>query len=139
MVRADGTLTIGQAASRSGLTPKAIRLYEGRALLVPAERTDSGYRTYSQRDVDLLRFIRRAKSLGLRLEEIKEIIALDRAGPEPCDKVLQLLGSHIREIDRTIANLRALRKSLVQARDSAKTSAQRGEAAVVCRIIGSSL
>ncbi len=137
MERTGRTITVGQAARRSGLTPKAIRLYESRRLLPRAERTESGYRTYSQRDVDVLRFIRRAKSLGLRLQEIKEIIELERAGTQPCDTVLELLGSHIREIDRTMADLRALRRALVQARDAAAATSQRGEGALVCRIIES--
>lgn len=132
-----GTITVGRAARRSGLTQKAVRLYEARGLLGPAERTEAGYRTYAQRDVELLRFIRRAKSLGLRLDEIKEIIDLERDGTQPCEKVLQILGSHIQEIDRTITDLRALKKSLVQVRDAALASDQRGEAAVVCRIIES--
>lgn len=135
METTDRTITVGQAARRSGLTPKAIRLYESRGLLRPAERTESGYRTYSPRDVEVLRFIRRAKNLGLRLEEIKEIIELERGGAQPCGKVLELLGAHIREIDRTVTELRALRKVLVWVRDAAAASDRRGEQAVVCRII----
>lgn len=131
----ENTITVGQAARRSGLTPKAIRLYESKGLLPVADRTESGYRTYSPRDVEVLRFIRRAKSLGLRLDEIKEIIDLERAGTQPCDTVLALLGTHIREIDRTMAELRTLKKALVRARDAAAASDQRGEAAIVCRII----
>jgi MerR family copper efflux transcriptional regulator len=138
MATSSGPITVGQAARRSGLTQKAVRLYEARGLLLPAQRTGSGYRTYTRRDVELLRFIRRAKSLGLRLEEIKEILELERGGTQPCEKVLQLLvGAHIEEIDRTLRDLRALRKGLVQARDAAEASDQRGEAAVVCRIIES--
>lgn len=70
------TMTVGQAATASGLSPKAVRLYEKRGLIGPVERTDSGYRTYSADDVALLTFIRRAKSLGLRLDEIRQIIDL---------------------------------------------------------------
>ncbi len=128
-------MTVGQAARRSGLTPKAIRLYESRGLLPPAERTESGYRTYSQYDVEVLRFIRRAKSLGLRLEEIKEIIDLGRDGTQPCERVLTLLSAHIQEVDRTMADLRTLRKALVRARDAAEASDKQGEKVVVCRII----
>jgi MerR family transcriptional regulator, copper efflux regulator len=135
MARSHGPITVGQAARRSGLTQKAIRLYEMRGLLPPAQRTESGYRTYTQQEVALLRFIRRAKSLGLRLEEIREIIDLERGGTQPCDKVLQLLGAHIQEIDRTVRDLRALRKSLMQARDAAAASDERGEDVVICRII----
>ena len=137
MERTKWPTTVGQAARRTGLTQKAIRLYETRGLLPPPERTESGYRTYSQPDIELLRFIRRARSLGLRLDEIKKIIDLQRDGTQPCSKVLQLLGAHIQEIDRTISDLRALRRALVQARDAADASDRRGDAAVVCRIIES--
>jgi MerR family copper efflux transcriptional regulator len=135
MAKSHGPITVGLAARRSGLTQKAIRFYEMRGLLPPAQRTESGYRTYTQQEVALLRFIRRAKSLGLRLEEIREIIDLERGGTQPCDKVLQLLGAHIQEIDRTVRDLRALRKNLMQARDAAAASDERGEDVVICRII----
>lgn len=131
------SITIGQVARRSGLTPKAIRLYERRGLLKAAERTESGYRTYSQRDLELLRFIRQAKALGLRLDEVREIIDLQREGAQPCGKVLDLVDGHIREIDRTMADLRGLRKALSGARDAARAGNSRGEEAVVCRIIES--
>ena len=128
-------LAIGQAAKRTSLSQKAIRLYEARGLLPATARTEAGYRTYSQHDISVLRFIRRARSLGLRLEEIKQIIDLEQGGTQPCSQVLQLVGEHIREIDRTIADLRALRRTLVEVRDAAVASDQRGEDAVVCRII----
>lgn len=120
---------------RTGLSQKAIRLYETRGLLPAPERTEAGYRTYSQHDLGVLRFIRRARSLGLRLEEIKQIIDLERGGTQPCTQVLQLVGAHICEIDRTVADLRALRRTLVEVRDAAVASDQRGEDGVVCRII----
>ena len=131
------TITVGRAARRTGLTEKAIRLYESRGLLETAKRTEAGYRTYSDEDIDVLRFIRQAKALGLRLEEIKDIIDLQRQGAQPCQKVLQLVDSHIGEIDRTIADLKALRQTLVKAQHAAKESSKNGEGAVVCRIIES--
>jgi DNA-binding transcriptional MerR regulator len=130
-------ITIGRAARGSGLSPKAIRLYETRGLLDPAVRTESGYRTYSERDMEVLRFIRQAKTLGLRLDEVRDIIDLQRQGAQPCGKVLDIVEGHIREIDRTMADLRALRKALGRARESAKTSSALGADAVVCRIIES--
>ncbi len=137
MTSTEPTITIGRAARRSGLTPKAIRLYERRRLLDPAKRSESGYRTYSERDVDVLSFIRQAKTLGLRLDEVRDIIDLQRQGAQPCTKVLDLVEGHIREIDRTMADLRALRRALDGARKSAKMSSLLGQDAVVCRIIES--
>lgn len=129
------TMTVGQAARASGLSPKAIRLYESRGLIEPAERTQSGYRTYRPDDVALLTFIRQAKSLGLRLDEIHQIIDLQRGGLQPCATVLGLVDAHIAEIDNTIADLHALRASLDAVRRDAETAMRDGRHAVVCTII----
>lgn len=130
-------VTVGEAARAGGVTPKAVRLYETKRLLPPAERTESGYRLYSRQDVEVLQFIRQAKALGLSLEEIREILDLQRGGEQPCGQVLRLLDQHIEEINRAMADLRALRTRLAAARDVAKQSARRGEQATVCRIIES--
>jgi len=130
-------MTIGQAARRTGLSPKAIRIYEAKGLLEAADRTPSGYRTYTEDDLAVLRFIRQAKSLDLRLDEIRDVIELQRGGAQPCQTVLGLLDRHIADIDRTLTDLRALRRSLVSARSIAKTSSQNGHEAVICRIVES--
>lgn len=128
-------ITVGEAARRAGISPKAVRLYETRGILPPAERTEAGYRTYTQHDVEILRFVRRARALGLRLDEIRRIVDLERHGAQPCATVMELLEGHLREIDRTITDLRALRKDLVRTLEAAKSSARRGEDVVVCPII----
>ncbi len=128
-------ITIGQAARRFGLSPKAIRLYEAKGLLDAADRTPSGYRTYTDEDVAVLRFIRQAKSLDLRLDEIRDVIDLQRGGARPCQTVRGLLDGHIADIDRTIADLSALRKSLVRARSSATTSIRNGQDSIICQIV----
>jgi DNA-binding transcriptional MerR regulator len=129
-------MTIGQAGRRSGLSPKAIRLYESKGL-IEVDRTASGYRTYTNEEVAVLRFIRQAKSLDLRLDEIRDVIDLQRGGAQPCQTVLALLDRHIADVDRTIADLRALRTSLARARSSAKTSSLNGQDAIICQIVES--
>ena len=57
-------MNIGQAARRSGLSTKMIRYYEQTGLIPAADRKSSGYRDYSDTDVHMLRFIRRARDLG---------------------------------------------------------------------------
>ncbi len=129
------TLTIGEVAKQTGLSPKAIRLYETHGLIPPPRRTQAGYRAYDQHDLALLRFVGQARALDLRLEEIKEILDLQQASGQPCGRVLELLDTHIGGIDRTIGALRELRATLVHARDAAKESSRRGDQAVVCRLI----
>jgi MerR family transcriptional regulator, copper efflux regulator len=128
-------ITVGEAARRAGVSPKAVRLYETRGILPPSERTAAGYRTYTESDVEILRFVRRARALGLRLEEIRRIIDLQRQGAQPCVTVIQLLEHHLGDIDRTMRELRALRKDLSRALEAARSTARRGEDVVICPII----
>jgi DNA-binding transcriptional MerR regulator len=130
-------MTVGRAARRAGLTPKAVRLYESKGLLDPAPRTDAGYRLYQDEDVEVLRFVRQARALGLNLAEIGEIIDLQRHGAQPCGRVLSLVETRLKEVDRALRDLRALRRTLQGAREAATDSQGRGDDAVVCRIIES--
>ena len=119
----------------TGVSAKAIRLYESRGLLPEAERTQAGYRLFSARDLEILQFVRQAKTLGLRLKEVKDILDLQRDGAQPCGRVIELLDSHLAEIDRTMADLGQLRRSLATARRAADETRRMGGDAVICRII----
>src|SRR5919108_6641938 len=113
------TWTVGPAAQAAGLSAKAVRLYESRGLLPEAPRTQAGYRTYTDDDIAVLRFIRQAKTLGLSLGEIRDILDLRRGGTAPCRHVVRLLDERIREVDRTITELRHLRRMLADTRSHA--------------------
>lgn len=128
-------MTVGVAARAAGVSAKSVRLWEARGLLPPAARTDAGYRQFTDDDVEVLRFIRRAKTLDLTLPEIKEILDLQRQGATPCTRVTELLDTHLAEIDRALADLRGLRRSLAAARRTARDTRRRGQDALVCRII----
>lgn len=75
-------LRIGEVAERTGTTTSAIRFYEDEGLLTPAPRTGAGYRLYDDEAVARLRFIHRAKAVGLRLSEIREILSSPDAASE---------------------------------------------------------
>ncbi len=128
-------VTIGEAAEQAGITPKAIRLYEQRGLLEPAPRTDAGYRTYGPEDLAVLRFIRQAKAVGLRLDEVARIIDLQRTGQQPCATVIKLLDARLSDIDRQLADLTTLRATLATARDTAEDAQRAGRDAVICTVI----
>ncbi|MBP2371274.1 transcriptional regulator, MerR family [Pseudonocardia ammonioxydans] len=126
-------MTVGAAAQAVGVSPKAVRLWEAKGLLPAAERTEAGYRMFTDNDLEVLRFVRQAKTLGLHLDEIKDILDLQRGGEQPCGHVLSLLDMHIAEIDRRLDDLTHLRQSLSRAR--AAGARQHGHNAMVCRII----
>lgn len=99
--------TIGELAARAGVNPRTFRYYEAIGL-PPPRRSPAGYRLYGPEDPGRLRFIRRARALGLSLAEVRQVLELRQAGQAPCDHVLCLLGA----IDRQLRELRALRRRL---------------------------
>ena len=129
------TWTVGKAAQAAGLSAKAVRLYEAKGLLPAAERTGAGYRTYTDDDITVLRFIRQAKTLGLSLGEIRDIIDLRRRGTTPCRHVVALLDERIGEVDRTITELRRLRRALAGSRAHARQHQTEHGDGCVCGII----
>lgn len=105
-------MRIGELAERGNATTKAIRFYESIGLLPEPARTPSGYRDYGAGDADRLTFVKTAQRLGLSLDEIKEIIALRDRGERPCDYVAGVVRKQVSELDRRIAEMRALRGEL---------------------------
>jgi DNA-binding transcriptional MerR regulator len=103
---------IGEVAKLVDLNVKTIRYYEGLGLLAEPERTETGYRVYSDRDIERLRFIRGAKALGLSLQEIKEIVDIWGEGHTPCAHVEQLLKDKLADLDRRIQELVGFRDAL---------------------------
>lgn len=83
-------LTIGALARAAGCTASALRYYERQGLIRP-QRLANGYRTYPEEAVRALRFLQQAKAYGLSLDEIKEILDIERGGVCPCGRVRVLL------------------------------------------------
>lgn len=106
------TMYIGAIARKSGLSPRTIRYYETIGVLPRAARTGSGYRFYTDEAVSRLEFIHKAKSLGLTLKEIRQILVLHDRGVVPCEHTKEFIRHKLNEIDEKIAALRALKATL---------------------------
>ena len=111
-------LTIGRLANEVGVAPGTVRFYEAEGLLPPADRTEAGYRVYSQEDVRRLRLIKKARALGLGLPEIRELTRhLFELSCNDYEEGLDLIISrHVEETRRKIEVLRRLEEELVQLR-----------------------
>lgn len=133
----DGLL-IGEVAARSGVSRKALRLYERAAILPAPRRTESGYRVYSRDTLALLAFVTQARRLGFRLDEIKEIVAIKRSGRVPCPHVLDLVRRKAEDLDKALDALTQVRNGLRGLLRSWR-SAQRGRAVVCPHIEGQKL
>lgn len=103
---------IGHLAAQSGVSAKTIRYYESVGLLPPPPRAANNYRQYRATDVERLRFIASARSLGLTISAIAEILAAREHGIALCDRVLGTLDTRLITLDQHIADLLALREDL---------------------------
>jgi len=110
--QATGELTVGQLASRAGVRADTIRYYEREGLLPVPQRTEGEHRRYGHADVDRLLFIRGAQQLGLRLAEIRDLLAVRDTGACPCEPAADLLRRHVTQIGEDIRRLSALRDGL---------------------------
>ncbi len=106
------SITIGEAASRSGVPAKTIRYYEQIGLIGVAERGDNQYRSYRDADVEMLRFIGRARRLGFSVQDLKQLVALYRDRGRASGDVKALALEHIGRIDRKLEELRTVRAAL---------------------------
>ena len=105
-------MNIGQASAASGVTAKMIRHYEETGLIRPAQRTASNYRAYSDTDVHLLRFIKRARNLGFGVADIKELLGLWHDKSRSSAAVKRIARRHIDELERKIAELQSMVRTL---------------------------
>jgi MerR family transcriptional regulator, copper efflux regulator len=113
-------MNIGEAATRSGVPAKTIRYYEDVGLIKPAPRSGNGYRAYSQRDVHVLRFVQRARSLGFSVQDCRQLLALYQ-DPERLSAEVKALTEHrIAEIDRKVAELTGMRATLLELAESCR-------------------
>src|SRR5262245_32795638 len=108
-------IQIGAVARRTGLTVDAIRFYEKQGLLRSPSRSNGGFRLFQEKDIHDLEFICSAQTLGFSLEEIRELIALRAATPEPCAEVERLLTLKLARIQEKIAGLKSLEAELLVA------------------------
>lgn len=107
-------MTIGAAARRAGVGIDTIRYYEREGLLPAPRRRISGYRDYDATTVERLRFIRRAKTLGFTLEEIRELLALSADRERGVRGVKQRAEARLAGIEARIRRLQGVRKGLKQ-------------------------
>ena len=107
------TLTIGDVAAQTGLTPDALRYYERLGLIERPPRTGSGFRSYAPGVVGRVRFVKQAQRQGWTLAEIRDLLQLDASGGlSACQQVQQLLRHKLADLDARLAELRDFRRTL---------------------------
>lgn len=105
-------LTIGAAARACGISARMIRHYEAVGLLPAQGRDRAGYRRYGAAELDMLRFIQRARGLGFALEEIARLLALWGDRDRPSAEVKALALRHVAALEAKAEALRQMGETL---------------------------
>ena len=105
-------MNIGEASRASGVSAKMIRYYEETGLIPPAGRTGSGYRTYGPKEVQILRFVRRARDLGFPMDKVADLLALWRDRSRASADVKRLAEDQIGALDARIHEMEAMKATL---------------------------
>ncbi|GAB6263861.1 Zn(2+)-responsive transcriptional regulator [Photobacterium sp. R1] len=110
---------IGQLAKLCDVSSDTLRFYEKNGLLVPRERSEGGYRLYHEEDLSRVRFILRAKAVGLSLEEIRELLTIRlEADQHSCAEVKAITQAKLDDIDAKLAELQRIRRALKKINDA---------------------
>ncbi len=107
-------MNVGAAAEASGVSAKMIRYYEEIGVLPAPQRAANGYRTFNERDVHMLRFIRRARDLGFTVEDIRQLVALWRDQSRSSAEVKRIALAHIEELEAKMEAIRGMRDELAR-------------------------
>lgn len=105
-------MKIGEAAERSGVSPKMIRYYESVGLVPGASRRANGYREYGDAEVATLQFVRRTRDLGFSLEEVGALLTLWSNKKRPSREVKRLAERHVAALELKIRDMRAVIRTL---------------------------
>jgi MerR family copper efflux transcriptional regulator len=111
-------MNIGDAAKASGVSAKLIRYYESIGLIPEAGRTASGYRVYTAAEVNTLRFIKRARTLGFSIERIQHLVGLWQDKARASSEVKHIALEHVTELEAKIAEMQAMRDALRELADA---------------------
>lgn len=107
------SMTIAEAAERTGLTAHTLRYYERDGLMrTPVRRSASGHRAYDEADLAWISLISRLRATGMPIREVKRYADLVRAGAGNEAERLELLRDHrervLRQLDEVRDHLSAI-------------------------------
>lgn len=127
---AQGHLAIGELGRLTATKVETIRYYERIGLLAEPMRSTGNYRVYGPDHLNRLSFIRRSRDLGFSLDQVRALLDLSDDQARSCEAIDSIAKAHLAEVDRKIADLRALRRELASMVDQCRCGT-----VAECRII----
>jgi len=122
---------IGKLATLNGCSVQAIRHYEKEGLLVSSGRSEGNFRLYDESAIEQLMFIKHCRTLDLTLEEITQLVELNRSPGKECDSVNQMSDRKIEQEERRTRELKKLQRQLKILRDSCSSSRTIGQCGIL--------
>jgi Cu(I)-responsive transcriptional regulator len=98
-------MKIGEIAAATSTKVETVRFYEKAGLLPPPARTEGNYRSYGTSHLQRLSFIRRARQLGISLDDVRELLTLGDNTEQSCEAVDAIASAHLEDIERKLTDL----------------------------------
>ncbi|MCW9707529.1 MerR family transcriptional regulator [Fodinibius salsisoli] len=130
------TFKIGEVASRAKVNKETVRYYEKRNLIPKPDRRRSGYRIFTQRHIDQIKFIKRAQELGFTLSEIKELLELRMDEDTTCSEIRNEAQEKYRDVVKKIEDLSRIKETLIGLIDSCSDEGPKGECPILSALEG---
>ena len=103
---------IGEVTRRLNMSADTLRYYEKIHLLPPISRNSSGLRSYCDKDLSRLKFIKRSQRMGFRLEEISQLLIFREAPQQAKPDIRKLAGTKLADIEAHLKELHVLKNEL---------------------------
>lgn len=132
------TYKIGEVARRANVNKETVRYYEKRGLIPKPDRRRSGYRIFTQRHIDQIRFIKRAQELGFTLKEIKELLELRMDEGTTCSEIRSEAQRKYQNVVEKINDLKRIKSTLTDLIDSCSGSGPKGDCPILEALEGES-
>ena len=130
------TFKIGEVARRAKVNKETVRYYEKRNLIPKPDRRRSGYRIFTQRHIDQIKFIKRAQELGFTLSEIKELLELRIDEDTTCSEIKSEAQEKYQDVVEKIEDLQRIKNTLVDLIDSCAGEGPKGDCPILKALEG---
>lgn len=112
-------MKIGDFAKQSGVSADTLRYYEKIGLIKAAHRSAGGYREYGEENLETIRFILSAKSLGFTLDTIQQLLQIQiNKQDASCEEVKQFVAVQLDQVEQRLKELHTIKKAMQRLHDT---------------------
>jgi len=106
-------LRISELAAKTGLTAHTIRFYEKSGLINASQRSESGYRYYTDTDVRQAEFVKTARKIGFSVDDVSTLLSIrvDKSN-HTCQDVTEITQRKLNDVNEKISELLLMQQTL---------------------------